>query len=141
MVAALRPFSIAVGLDGRHGWREIQSSKPRLTFRERLGDRGVIGRIRLAADREIDVSGSRFVVFRTRGRDNYCAHPLRLRLAYLQQLWEDRKRAGDFNFRMVPCELHDLYVFYFCPRPVVLVSVAFEGRSNLFPMDLIGPTA
>jgi flavin reductase (DIM6/NTAB) family NADH-FMN oxidoreductase RutF len=32
-------------------------------------------------------------------------------------------------------------VLYLCPRPVVLASVAHGGASNMFPMDLIGPTA
>ena len=41
---------------------------------------------------------------------------------------------------MPPAELHSLYLFYTCPRPVVLVSVVHGERSNLFPMDLIGPS-
>jgi flavin reductase (DIM6/NTAB) family NADH-FMN oxidoreductase RutF len=38
-------------------------------------------------------------------------------------------------------ELHALFAFYICPRPVVLVSVQDEARSNIFPMDLIGSVA
>jgi hypothetical protein len=38
-------------------------------------------------------------------------------------------------------ELHSLFVFYICPRPVVLVSVADGDLVNIFPMDLIGSVA
>ncbi|HWG58253.1 MAG TPA: flavin reductase [Candidatus Acidoferrales bacterium] len=41
---------------------------------------------------------------------------------------------------MEPRDLRCLFVFYICPRPVVLVSVKHEGAGNIFPMDLIGPT-
>jgi flavin reductase (DIM6/NTAB) family NADH-FMN oxidoreductase RutF len=39
---------------------------------------------------------------------------------------------------MTPEGVRRLMVFYICPRPVVLVSVAGEHHNNLFPMDLIG---
>jgi flavin reductase (DIM6/NTAB) family NADH-FMN oxidoreductase RutF len=42
---------------------------------------------------------------------------------------------------MTPEGVRRLMVFYICPRPVVLVSVAGEHHSNLFPMDLIGPVS
>jgi len=32
-------------------------------------------------------------------------------------------------------------IFYICPRPVFLVSVDDGQRSNIFPMDLVGPIA
>src|SRR5262245_59544978 len=41
---------------------------------------------------------------------------------------------------MTEKDLRCSYVFYICPRPVVLVSVIHKGMGNMFPMDLIGPT-
>ena len=40
---------------------------------------------------------------------------------------------------MVPSAVEQMLVFYLQPRPVCLVSVDDGQRSNLFPMDLIGP--
>jgi flavin reductase (DIM6/NTAB) family NADH-FMN oxidoreductase RutF len=41
---------------------------------------------------------------------------------------------------MEPPDLAAFLVLYICPRPVVLVTVQHGLASNLFPMDLIGPT-
>ena len=36
-------------------------------------------------------------------------------------------------------DVHAMPIFFICPRPVVLVSVADGEIGNLFPMDLMGP--
>jgi flavin reductase (DIM6/NTAB) family NADH-FMN oxidoreductase RutF len=40
---------------------------------------------------------------------------------------------------MVGHEVHCVFAFYICPRPVVLVSVVDGKFTNTFPMDLVGP--
>ena len=39
---------------------------------------------------------------------------------------------------MSASDLRCLNAYYIVARPVYLVSVAFDGRSNVFPMDLVG---
>ena len=34
--------------------------------------------------------------------------------------------------------IHAMFAFFICPRPVYLLSVADGGRSNIVPMDLLG---
>src|SRR5262249_16532375 len=43
------------------------------------------------------------------------------------------------TLRMTSEGVQQLMIFYICPRPVILVSVADEHHANLFPMDLIVP--
>src|SRR5205085_12687387 len=69
-------------------------------------------------------------------------------LAWPRRPWNAMLQAGAIrshrkphNFYMPPTVVQQLMIFYICPRPVVLVSVAEEDHSNLFPMDLIGPLA
>jgi flavin reductase (DIM6/NTAB) family NADH-FMN oxidoreductase RutF len=52
-----------------------------------------------------------------------------------------RRQSDSNNFTMPPEAVQQLMIFYICPRPVVLVSVADRTHSNLFPMDLIGPVS
>ena len=40
---------------------------------------------------------------------------------------------------MVRHELHCVFVFYICPRPVFLVSACDGKSTKIFPMDLVGP--
>ena len=47
------------------------------------------------------------------------------------------ERRGD-RLRMTARDLICLNAYYLVPRPVFLISVAYAGRDNLFPMDLIG---
>jgi hypothetical protein len=35
-------------------------------------------------------------------------------------------------------EVHSMSVFYICPRPVVLATVAEGNAGNVFPMNLMG---
>src|SRR5207245_8972809 len=68
----------------------------------------------------------------------------RLWARYLQssyKQWRSRRSRGAPAFRMVRGELHSLFAFYICPRPVVLVTVADGEFANIFPMDLIGPVS
>lgn len=43
------------------------------------------------------------------------------------------------HFQMSFSDLRALNVFYVLPRPVYLVSTVHGERSNIFPMDLVGP--
>jgi flavin reductase (DIM6/NTAB) family NADH-FMN oxidoreductase RutF len=138
VVAALRPFTIGVMFDrdSAHsgGWR--------LCMRERQEPRRLLGVIHLRLARTIRLAEHRFHLFETSSCENYSVSALCLQLYYLQQRWraELKKRRNVYNFQMTPADLRCSYVFYICPRPVVLVTVQHEDAGNLFPMDLIGPT-
>ena len=51
--------------------------------------------------------------------------------------WRTKNR-DDPDHRLSTREVHAMFAFYICPRPVFLVSVADGDKSNIFPMDLLG---
>jgi flavin reductase (DIM6/NTAB) family NADH-FMN oxidoreductase RutF len=140
VVTALRPFTIGVMFDDRTA--PSGPSALRLTMRERGGPHRLLGVIHLRLVRSLPLAAQRFCLFETPGCENYCVSAANLRLYYLREKWraERRQRRDPYNFRMTTTDLHCSYVFYICPRPVVLVTAEHEGAGNMFPMDLIGPT-
>jgi flavin reductase (DIM6/NTAB) family NADH-FMN oxidoreductase RutF len=79
-------------------------------------------------------------LFVSTGCSNRCLPAPRLRLHYLDQrwrLWRDRNPRN--SQKMAAGDLFSKWVLFCQPRPVVVVSYAAAGGSNLFPMDLVGP--
>src|SRR6185369_9934925 len=76
------------------------------------------------------------------GCENHCAPPLGMRLftARARRRASESTRRNPHNFQMSEADLRANWAFYICPRPVVLVTVEHNDLSNIFPMDLIGPT-
>ena len=141
VVAALRPFTIGVML-GRNDAAPHSGHSFRLTLHARNEPGRRLGAIDLRMARTIDLPEHRFCLFEVEGSENLCAPAASLALYYLLEKRRARRRLrkDPYNFQMTPGDLRGMHVFYMCPRPVVLVSVEHEGSSNLFPMDLIGPT-
>ncbi len=142
VVTSLSPLTIGVmlGQDGRSG--EPAGAPSRLEFRERQGAHRLLGAVHLRFVRDIALAPHVFRLFEACGCENYCLPALTLRLYYAYERWrtERQQRRNPHNFRMTHPDLRALFVFYICPRPVMLVTVSHEGLSNIFPMDLIGPT-
>jgi flavin reductase (DIM6/NTAB) family NADH-FMN oxidoreductase RutF len=139
VVVALRPFTIGVMFDADTA--AVHDSVGRLCMRD-PGSHRLLGSIHLRPAGGIALPGRHFRLFETTACENYCVPPAHLRFYDLRERWraELRQRRNPFNFRMTPMDLRCSYVFYICPRPVVLVTVEHQGASNMFPMDLIGPT-
>jgi flavin reductase (DIM6/NTAB) family NADH-FMN oxidoreductase RutF len=140
VVAALRPFTIGVMLEAASA-EALAGADLRLAMRQR-GSGFLLGVIHLRLVPTIPLGALRFCLFETPKCENYCVPAAALRLYYQRQRWRSwqRQRKNPYNFRMTLSDIRCSYVFYQCPRPVVLVSVQHEGSSNMFPMDLIGPT-
>lgn len=136
-VAALRPvtFAIRTGED----FPRDASGRDRLVLRVRPGAAGrEAGEIALRYVREVDTDAARISLFTVAGHRNRSLLPATYLRFRARQRWEIFRDKTPYNFRMVPAELFALYLFYYVPRPVSLVSVAFEGAANIFPMDLVG---
>lgn len=142
VMAAAQPLTLGVGLEDGCDAAAIRRSRPSLEFRERGGESRLLGKIGLHLTGEIPVGGGRLVLFRAHSCKNYCLPKARLWAHYsyyAYRRWRARARAGASTFRMLANELRSVFVFYICPRPVVLVSVRDGNLANIFPMDLIGP--
>jgi flavin reductase (DIM6/NTAB) family NADH-FMN oxidoreductase RutF len=140
VVAALRPFTIGI-MFARDESPMLEGRELRLWMRERGSER-LLGSIGLRLVRTIPLGEHRFCLFETGGSENRCVTAPNLGLYYLRQRWREkrRRRKNPYNFQMTRADLRASYVFYLCPRPVVLVTVVHGDLGNMFPMDLIGPT-
>jgi flavin reductase (DIM6/NTAB) family NADH-FMN oxidoreductase RutF len=144
VVAAARPFTIGVGLEQDDRAVAINGTPASLEFRERGGEQHRLGEIYLGPVDLVPVGEHKLCLLRAQRCRNYCLPRPRLWARYLQYDYEQRRRerrSGGSIIRMPARELHSLFVFYICPRPVVLVSVADGDLVNIFPMDLIGSIA
>jgi flavin reductase (DIM6/NTAB) family NADH-FMN oxidoreductase RutF len=141
VVAALRPFTIGVMFQG--SCPENLNGRPlRMCMHERDDRKRLLGAIHLRLARTIPLPEHCLCLFESEGCTNFCAAKLALGLYYLdeQRRAKIRQRKNPFNFLMTPEDVRCSHVFYICPRPVEFVTVEHEGASNMFPMDLIGPT-
>ena len=141
VIASARPLTIAIGFERSPNPAETSGTPLSLQFRERDGEQRLLGLIRLRLKETIAIGLDQVGFFETLGCKNYCVPRARLWARYAQygyQRWRSRTHPGS-NVPMVGHEVHSVFVFYICPRPVVLVSVIDGNLTNMFPMDLIGP--
>lgn len=144
VVASTRPLTLGIGLEKELHLTTVKRARPSLKFRERQGEHRVLGEIGLRAAEAIFLEDGQLLLFEPHHCKNYCvARPWLwsryLYFAYRQ--WRARKRSQAPELQIPAAHLHCLFVFYICPRPVVLVSVADANRVNIVPMDLIGPVS
>lgn len=143
VLAATRPLSIGIGLEDDEDFRKPPSNQVSLEFRSAQPPETLLGKMSLTFDDSIPLEeGGVLCLFKTRHPANYCqARTLvwkrYLNFSYAQ--WKNERGPNPPKVRMVASELHSLFVFYICPRPVVLVSVVDGEAGNIFPMDLVGP--
>jgi len=141
VVAALRPFTIGIMLEGVDS-ENLDAGPVHLCIRQGHEPKRLLGTLHIRLVRRIPLSQHSFCLFEMDGCGNFCVGTVKIGLYNLREKWraELRQRKNSYNFRMVPLDLRCNHVFYICPRPVVLVTVEHEGAGNMFPMDLIGPT-
>lgn len=140
VIASLRPLLIAIGLTAPE-LHAAQATPLSLGLAESARPERALGRLELHFQNALPLGHHHLGLFAIKRHDNHCLPPWLLQRAYLQRAWQRRaeQKRNPYNFRMAPDDLRAHYVFYICPRPVVLVSCSFEGANNLFPMDLLGP--
>ena len=133
------PLVIGIALDAQENFRTIE--RPLLlSFREKGGDRGLLGEIGLRFMSSLPCGSRELHLFQTTHSENFCLSPLRLWLQNLHQLRSRRlKRAKNLDVPITALESRAMAVFYLCPRPIALVSVEMPQARNIFPMNLMGP--
>jgi flavin reductase (DIM6/NTAB) family NADH-FMN oxidoreductase RutF len=138
VVAALRPLTLAVGLDPPLMTAIEGRAQPEFHFVD-LDSKRTVGVLQLQHVRNWNTSGVVIGLFEVRHGTHRCVRwPYRPWNHWLQNR-RMRKNTDPNNFFMPPEAVQQQMIFYICPRPVVLVSVDDGSHSNLFPMDLIGP--
>ncbi|MBZ5572837.1 MAG: flavin reductase family protein [Acidobacteriia bacterium] len=142
VIAAARPLTLGIGLNPESHRETIRDRQPWLTFREMTGERRLLAEIKLCMVDTLPLGEEQLCLYTARSCRNFCVPRGRLWMRYLydgyRQLWSEM-RSRTPTLRMPVRELHCVFAFYICPRPVVLVSVVDGNLGNIFPMDLIGP--
>lgn len=136
-VAALRPFTLRLGMDFAMAEAVRRASRVSL----RLCDaelRRALGVMDLDYQREWVAAGTCVGLFTVRGAWHRCTS--RARRAWDSWMYARAVRnVPRETLLMTPSAVEQMLVFYLRPRPVCLVSVDDGEHSNIFPMDLIGP--
>jgi flavin reductase (DIM6/NTAB) family NADH-FMN oxidoreductase RutF len=140
VVAGLQPLTIALALSGDLHPETTRRHPVRLTFSPQSDPGTVLGEVELTQDGTIQADGTTLHLFRRSNHTDRSMPPLAAAVFGLREGWSEWKRRRRPGFHMDPSDLAAFLVLYVCPRPVVLVTVQHGEASNLFPMDLIGPT-
>jgi len=138
LMACGAPFIIGIGFDDRENSVVESGARLSLRFHERDGEQRLLGKIGFRFSSSLRVGNQQLCLFRVSHYRNYCLPRLQLWTRYLQYA-RLRRRVQDSDVPITAREVHAMIVFYVCPRPVVLVSVADGGMGNVFPMNLMGP--
>ncbi|MBO0910451.1 MAG: hypothetical protein J2P13_01555 [Acidobacteria bacterium] len=142
IMASARPLVFGIGLVDGIDPAVIERSQVSLEFREQGGKKQLLGRIGLRWKEAVPLSHQQLLLFETTECGNYCLPKPWLWARYAHHAyysWRANRRLCSSTTPVSVRELHSVYVFYICPRPVALVSVRDENLVNIFPMDLIGP--
>ena len=140
VVAGLRPLTIALVLPPSVQPETLRRHPLRLTFSPQSDSDTVLGDVGLSHEGTITVDRTAFQLFRRSGYRDRCMPWGAAAVFGLHHAWSEWKRRHKPDFHMEPRDLGAFQVLYICPRPVVLVTVQHGPASNVFPMDLVGPT-
>jgi hypothetical protein len=140
------PFTIGIGSGDASGveaggeWAPPIKKDERLflTFHEREGSEQLLGEIELRFSGIVRAGSQELHLFQPRSSRNLCLPRARIWARYLEYAYY-RWRAPNQDVPMSARDIHSMCVFYICPRPVRLVSVAAGDSTNIFPMNLFGP--
>ena len=135
VIACAAPSTLAVRL----GEQRIEpGTRVLLKFHERGGNRTLLGQLVLQSSAVVRTGGGDFHLFEVRSCENYCQSRLRLLGYNLFQAWLRARSNKKTDVEMTPRAANAMTVLFSCPRPVVLVSVAWGDGGNIFPMNLMG---
>jgi flavin reductase (DIM6/NTAB) family NADH-FMN oxidoreductase RutF len=137
---ALRPLTFALWSSGA----AVEDAVALLMVDARAASSGTqpdrVARIELRRDVRIDLAGTHIVLYRAASATNRFQRVPRRWWTYIlasRSAWRTMKQPGGLG--MTALELRALDCYYVWPRPVYVVSVQQGNRSNIFPMDLVGP--
>lgn len=138
-IACASPSMIAVGLDCATQPQIKPAKRLLLKFHERGGDGALLGQLGLQSAAVVRTGGGDIHLFDVRSSENYCLPRLRIWRYSLFQAGLRARNKSNTDVPMTARAASAMTVLFSCPRPVVLVSLAFADGGNIFPMNLMGP--
>jgi flavin reductase (DIM6/NTAB) family NADH-FMN oxidoreductase RutF len=137
-MACAAPFAICVAFDKSTKTGDACWNRLTLKFRERSGERKVLGEIGLKLVTSIPAADFELCFFEARSSANHCLPTVRLYAHYLLHAYWGRRMSGTSGMKMSFLEKRAAMVNFIRPHPVVLVSLSWERHENIFPMNIMG---
>jgi flavin reductase (DIM6/NTAB) family NADH-FMN oxidoreductase RutF len=131
------PLTICVGLDQKQAEEARIRKNLVLSFREHTGERYILGEIKLCFVSSFCIGHQELCLFHVTAYKNNCLPWPRLWAHYLRYA-EFQRKSKDLDVPIATHEARAMIVFYFCPRPITLVTVGDKRIGNIFPMNLMG---
>ena len=139
LMACGAPLTICIGFDSERCKKENFNGRLTLRFQEHAVPQRFLGEIGLRFVSSCCVGTRQLCLFHTTHYKNYCLSWPRLWAQYARHARARRKnRAKNLDVPITTPEARAMIVFYFCPRPIALVTVEEEQARNMFPMNLMG---
>ncbi len=139
LMACGAPLTICVGFDSEHAETETLNKRLTLRFHEHAGSQQFLGEIGLRFVSSFNVGTQQLCLFHTTYHKNCCLSWPRLWAQYVRHARARRKnKAKNLDVPITTPEARAMIVFYFCPRPIALVTVEEAQARNMFPMNLMG---
>jgi flavin reductase (DIM6/NTAB) family NADH-FMN oxidoreductase RutF len=138
LMACGAPFTICIGFEHDESAMAKGTAGSTLRFHENsTGKQQLLGEIALRFASSLQVGSQTLCFFQATAYRNYC---LPRRYIWSRSFRDAlrRRSARDGDVPITPHESHAMAVFYICPRPVVLVTVAQGQTGNMFPMNVMG---
>jgi len=142
VMAAGKPLTLGIGMDRQFDSAAIHGRTPTLKFVDNHRKGHLLGEICLKFRETIPVGDRWLHLFQPQSSANYCLPRIWLWSRCGYYLWKDRlapKSSIQDEIQITFKEVRSHWVFYICPRPVVLASAAAGEMANIFPLDLMGP--
>ena len=139
LMACGAPLTICVGFDSERLRDENFDQQMTLRFHEHASPKWLLGEIGLRFVSGFTVAKQTLCLFHTTYHKNCCLPRLLLWAQYMRHARSRRKnRAKNLDVPISTPEARAMIVFYFCPRPIALVTVEEGHVRNMFPMNLMG---
>ena len=137
VMACGAPFTIGIGIEKNESETIANDTSLSLQFYGHSAKEKLFGSIDLRLSEIIPVGARCLHLFQAQSYENYCLPKFWLWTRYLHYAYL-RARGPAQDVRLSVRELHSMFVFYICPRSVVLGGVTDGQCTNVFPMNLMG---
>lgn len=131
-LVALKPLIISVAVS------EMEFVDEPLQALEIFYAKEKVGTLILSLIEEVNCCTKTFCIFKVVNFKTTLINPIQLRYGYIFLWLQNKTSFIPYNTELPSFELYKIYTFYLIPKPVVLVTVFFEGYYDIFPMDNIG---
>jgi hypothetical protein len=130
--------AFAVGIAFDSGQSPSENDRLSLQFRERNGNRQLLGEIGLRQTKTISVAGAEILLFQARSAAIHCLSTRQLWTNYLFHAYADLRSNSRSDINLSFREKRAMAAMFLCPRSIALATASEEEGGNIFPVNVMG---